>query len=193
MAETQTELNPKSPSTKEETEKLLQQSEISLLLDSYDDIFSDFDPRPYNQRALSQDFLAESQRAARDKASGQIQLKFMILGSRRDAVHEALIKKRLKEHFKKHLEEARAQVNQVIRQGVVFAVIGIVLMFAATLVLFRSPETTMLTSFLVIFLEPAGWFFFWEGLNLVIFESKKMRPNLKFYEKMAKSELSFLS
>ena len=59
MAETQTELNPKSPSTKEETEKLLQQSEISLLLDSYDDIFSDFDPRPYNQRALSQDFLAE--------------------------------------------------------------------------------------------------------------------------------------
>ena len=192
MAEDSTS-HAKSAISEEKTQKMLQQSEISLLLDSYDDIFSDFDPRPYNQRALSQDFLAESQRAARDKASGQIQLKFMILGSRRDAVHEALIKKRLKEHFKKHLEEARVQVNHIIRQGVVFSVIGVVLMFAATLVLFRSPETTMLTSFLVIFLEPAGWFFFWEGLNLVIFESKKMRPNLKFYEKMAKSELSFLS
>src|SRR3989344_5643393 len=192
MAEDSTS-HAKSAISEEKTQKMLQQSEISLLLDSYDDIFSDFDPRPYNQRALSQDFLAESQRAARDKASGQIQLKFMILGSRRDAVHEALIKKRLKEHFKKHFEEARAQVNQVIQQGVVFAVIGIVLMFAATLVLFRSPETTMLTSFLVIFLEPAGWFFFWEGLNLVIFESKKMRPNLKFYEKMVKSEIVFLS
>ena len=192
MAEDSTS-HAKSAISEEKTQKMLQQSEISLLLDSYDDIFSDFDPRPYNQRALSQDFLAESQRAARDKASGQIQLKFMILGSRRDAVHEALIKKRLKEHFKKHLEEARVQVNHIIRQGVVFSVIGVVLMFAATLVLFRSPETTMLTSFLVIFLEPAGWFFFWEGLNLVIFESKKMRPNLKFYEKMVKSEIVFLS
>ena len=35
-----------------EKQKLLEISEISLLLDSYDDIFSDFDQRPYAQRAL---------------------------------------------------------------------------------------------------------------------------------------------
>jgi len=33
--------------------KLLQLSEISLIIDTYDDIFSDFDPRPYSQRALA--------------------------------------------------------------------------------------------------------------------------------------------
>ena len=33
---------------------------VSLWLDTYEDIFSDFDPRPYGQRALSEDFVAEA-------------------------------------------------------------------------------------------------------------------------------------
>ena len=36
-----------------EKQDLLSKGEISILLDTYDDIFSDFDPRPYSQRALS--------------------------------------------------------------------------------------------------------------------------------------------
>ena len=49
---------------------LLKKSEISLSLDNYDDIFSDFDPRPFSQRALSDDFLIEAKKASRDKVSG---------------------------------------------------------------------------------------------------------------------------
>jgi len=47
--------------------------------------------------------------------------------------------------------------------------------------------------FLLILFEPAGWFFFWEGLDQVVFESKKTKPDLEFYEKMAKSDIYFLS
>ena len=32
---------------------------VSLVLESYNDIFSDFDPRNYSERALSDDFLIE--------------------------------------------------------------------------------------------------------------------------------------
>ena len=35
---------------------LLELAEISILLDSYDDIFSDFDPSPYSERTLSDDY-----------------------------------------------------------------------------------------------------------------------------------------
>ena len=34
-------------------------SSVHIALDDYDDIFSDFDISPYNQRALSKDFLDE--------------------------------------------------------------------------------------------------------------------------------------
>jgi len=34
-----------------------------------------------------------------------------------------------------------------------------------------------------ILTEPAGWFFFWEGLNLTLFEPKRIKPDLEFYRK----------
>ena len=67
----------------EDKSKLAGMSEISLNLDSYDDIFSDFDPRPYSERAMSQDFLAEAHRASIDKGFGQIELNFLIPKNKR--------------------------------------------------------------------------------------------------------------
>ncbi len=85
---------------KSKKEKLLRMSEISLWLDHYDDIFSNFDPRPYSQKALSDDFLLETKRASRDKVSGQIELKFLVKAEMRNKKQENLIRRRLKEHFK---------------------------------------------------------------------------------------------
>ena len=173
--------------------KLLQMSEISLMLDNYDDLFSDFDPRPYSQRALSQDFLAESQRASRDLVTGKIELKFLISSAKRNAVQENIIKKRLKEHFKKHFNLIHNDIKKMINQGISITSLGILLMFIATLILFKYAQTNILTSFLIILLEPAGWFTFWHGLDKILFESKKLKPGLEFYRKMSKSEITFLS
>ena len=83
-------------------QELLAKSEISLILDTYDDIFSDFDPRPYEERALSDDFLLEAKKASRDKATGTIELIFMMPAGKRDTHKESLIKRRLRDHFRKH-------------------------------------------------------------------------------------------
>jgi len=48
-------------------------------------------------------------------------------------------------------------------------------------------------TFLVILLEPGGWFLFWEGLNLIIFETKEETPDFSFYEKMSKCSINFSS
>ncbi len=170
-----------------------QLSLISLWIDDYNDIFSDFDPRPYSERALSVDFLDEANRATRDKASGQIVLKLLVPKNKRKINDEHTIKKRLKEHFKKRLKLARDEIKKLKRNGSFFMLAGILLMLSATFVLFKFSEEYFLTSFLIILLEPAGWFFFWEGLNLIIFESKKLKPNLEFNEKMEKCDLLFFS
>lgn len=177
--------------TEADKQQLLQMSEISLWLDTYDDIFSDFDPHPYSERALSEDFLLEAQRASRNKPSGKLEIRFLIPADKREAYKEGIIKKRLKEHFKKHFHLTQKEIKGVIRQGIYFALCGFILMITATLILFKYPEQSLLASFLIVFFEPAGWYFFWEGLNLVLFDSKKIRPTLEFYEKMSKCEISF--
>lgn len=173
-----------------ETHDLLKKSEISLWIDTYDDIFSDFDPRPYLQRALSDDFLYEAKKASHDTKSG-IELKFLIAKDIRNAEKEALIKKRLHEHFKKHVIELRGETGSIVRQGIFFVLAGIILMFIATFILAKYPEKNLFPAFFVVLLEPGGWFLLWEGLNLIIFKSKQGSPDLKFYEKMSKCEIGF--
>ncbi len=176
----------------DEKKKLLSMSEISLILDTYDDIFSDFDPRPYSERALSEDFLDENKRAIRGKDFGKFQLKFLIPKEKRNISSEKLIKKRLREHFKKHFEILKNQKKKIIKKGLIFTIFGIVVMFFTSFFLYKRIDTNYLVNFLVVLFEPAGWFLFWEGLNQSLFESKRINPNLHYYSKMVNSEIDFL-
>src|SRR3989338_5447495 len=78
-------------------------SQISLWLDTYDDIFSDFDPRHYSERALSDDFLIEAKKASLDKEGGHIELQFLVPQKIRNVKHESIIKQRLRAHFQRHV------------------------------------------------------------------------------------------
>jgi len=177
--------------TEKRKQHLLSMFEISIWLDTYEDIFSDFDPRQYNERSLSVDFLEEAKRASRDKPSGNLQLKFVMPAKMKNPYHEAQIKKRLQEHFKRHHMLLHKEASNTFKKGMIFTVIGIVVMFLASFILFKAEQKTLLVDFLVILLEPAGWFLFWEGLNIIVFKSKEISPELEFYRKMAHCEIRF--
>lgn len=49
------------------TKRLIPSQNISIWLDTYDDIFSDFDYRQFSEKALSDDFLTELQKMYREK------------------------------------------------------------------------------------------------------------------------------
>jgi len=178
---------------KEGERKLLEMSEISLWLDRYDDIFSDFDPRPYSQRALSEDFLGEAKRASRDKVGGTIELKLLLAEKNRDKSIEKTIKKRLGEHFKRHHDLLEKEKAGTIKKGAIFGIIGIIMMLLAVFIVVNYAQESMLTAFLIILLEPAGWYFLWSGLDLIIFKSKTITPDLEFYEKMTATSIEFVS
>ncbi|MEM4336914.1 MAG: hypothetical protein QXG86_02830 [Candidatus Woesearchaeota archaeon] len=174
-----------------ENKKLLDTSEISLRLDDYDDIFSDFDPRPYSQKALSVDFLEELKRASVDKKFGAIQLIFLVPLSKKNSSFELMIKKRLREHFKKHYRILKEEVKKTIRKGIVFMISGIILMVTATFLLFSETDKNLIKSFFITLLEPASWFLFWEGGDIALFEPKEKKLELEFYKKMANSRIIF--
>lgn len=165
---------------------------ISLWMDDYDDIFSDFDPRPYSNRALSVDFLDEAKRAAKDKQDS-LELNLLVKENLRDVRTEAIIKNRLKAHFKKHTEEIKKEVKGDIIKGAIFVAIGAILMIISTLVAIRLAQTSILKSILIVLFDPAGWFFFWDGMDTIITEPKKARPNLTFYKKMSQATINFRS
>lgn len=159
--------------------------EIFIRLDHYDDIFSDFDLRPYARRSLSVDFLSEMKRATQDKHYDGVDLVLHVPHAHRSEATEATIKERLAAHFHKHHLMLKADKRSIVRRGAVMIGLGVVCMVAATLVVFQNPEHSLFQSFLLVFLEPAAWFLLWEGMDIVLFHSKEITPELNFYRKMA--------
>lgn len=163
----------------------LETSEINLRLEQYDDIFSDFDMRPYSHRALSVDFLEEVKRAARDKNDGEIELVFHAPDKERNEQHESVIKERLAAHSRRHYHLVLKERRRVLRLGMGMVFMGIICMVVAAFIVFEDPTQNVLLSFLVVFLEPAAWFLLWEGMDQIIFNSKNVKPELDFYRKMS--------
>jgi hypothetical protein len=171
------------------SEYTVREGNISLILDSYDDIFSDFDPRSYSERSLSDDFLAECKKVARDKGE-ELELRIMVPRKLRNIRDEIKIKKRLKSHFHRHYLKNHEEVKKIKREGAAWFLIGAMLMIISTAL---YGETKFLYKLLEVMLVPASWFMFWEGLGKIFIYSNEKKPDYEFYKKMAHAQIFFLS
>ncbi len=172
-------------------ENSLREGNISLILDNYEDIFSDFDPRPYTERAMSDDFLAECKRAVRDRTTREgIELRLLVPDKLRKPAEEAKIKRRLKDHFQKHHKTKQKEQKIERRQGMLWFLAGVTLITASAMF---YDKKGFLFSLIVVVLEPAGWFSAWTGLDKLFSKMLNKHPDIDFYEKMAKVEVKFHS
>lgn len=179
---------PKSYAKKQ---KLLQKFEVSIWLDTYDDIFSDFDPRPYSERSLSDDFLAESRKFAREKISGELELRLLIPKRLRDAGQEEIICRRLLGHFAKHHRQVEADIRAVRRKGTVMTVVGMTLLAVAAWISQQQSLQYGIHLLLVMF-EPAGWFTVWTGLDNIFNIPAQKKNDLQFFLKLSQVEINFI-
>ncbi len=163
---------------------------ISLILDDYSDIFSDFDPRPYGTRALSTDFLQECKNASREKGEGGIELRLLVPKAKRNAASEAAITKRIRHHFSKHHDRLLKERKQVKNSGMLWVVVGIALTLLATM-LYQLGG--FLNTLLLVLFEPGGWFCLWTGLDKIVTGSNANKANIEFYKKMKSASVVFSS
>jgi hypothetical protein len=173
----------------EDRHKILAMSEIGLWIDNYDDIFSDFDPRPYSLRSLSDDFLNEARKASRDKGTGKLELRILIDEKMRNLREEANIKKRLKDHFMKHADLLKKELKKDLTRALLMGVFGILLIFIATIM----PEETYVQKLLFVLLEPTGWFMTWFALDNIFYSNRQKKEESGFYHKMSRCEIIFSS
>lgn len=172
-----------------ETNKSFDQekSVISLRLEQYDDIFSDFDIRPYTEKALSIDFIDEIKRASIDKINGGIDLILHLPSGKRDESMEGIIKERLAKHFHRHKKLLSQEKRGVLGLGLGMFFLGGLCMVAMMLILPFSEDKNTLLSFVLLLLNPVSVFLLWKGMEQILFNSKKINPDLNFYKKMANS------
>ncbi len=181
--------SPEKMEEEKDIKQILDKTEISLVLDTYDDIFSDFDPRPYNERALSEDFLVEAKRAAIDKGGG-IELRFLIPKSVKNTAHEELIKQRLKDHFKKHYRRIKADLARYKKQAGVLIVFGMAIGFGVVSVSLMGLGD-LITNTVTILGSPASWYTIWTGFDHLMFKPEELRDEEIFYKKFLDCHVSF--
>ncbi len=173
-----------------DVKSIIDRAEISLVLDTYDDIFSDFDPRPYNERTLSEDFLYEAKRAARDKDSG-IELRLLIPKELRSTASEERIKARLKNHFRKHYKKSREEHVVRNRHAIELIAVGAVIGLADALLLSINGLGAIFKDSIEIILTPASWYTIWTGFDRLMIRPKDDAADEEFYRKMVDAQVTF--
>ncbi|PIN94138.1 hypothetical protein COU54_00205 [Candidatus Pacearchaeota archaeon CG10_big_fil_rev_8_21_14_0_10_31_24] len=176
---------------KELNKDILDQTSISLMVNSYEDIFSTFDPRSYDYKALSVDFLDEVRRATRDK-NNQLEVFLLVPKKNRNFEKESHIRKRMFDHFKRHHDIVAKEIDRIKKKGWIMTISGILMIFLATL-LFSYHNTNLFINFLIILFEPGGWFTAWTGLDEIYYTARSKEPDLEFNRKMAHATIHFAS
>ena len=173
-------------------QSMLKLTEISILLNSYNDIFSAFDPSEYSERNLSDDFIIQAKNISKSKDGNKMSLKLLLPASARKEQDEKVIIKSLHSHFKDVYYQVAVDVKKTKRKGIILTTIGIVLMITASYLSFMQPEKYHF-HFLIVLFEPAGWFLLWAGLDHLVYQSKSTKKDFDFYSKMSKSEIKFFT
>jgi hypothetical protein len=157
-----------------------------IALDSYDDIFSDFDPSPYERRLLSDDFLSELHRRHAEKRKGEVVVNFTLPASLRSEKTEALVRKRIKDYFRGRLRETGRDRQDKLRQGALRLLVGMII--SLSLILFPQLDVVPLLTIISVLI----WYVLWSGFEELFAVSSKLKKRQAFYEKFLRATYNFM-
>lgn len=165
--------------------------EITIAIDSWDDIFSDFDPSPLEQRILSEDFLVELKKRYRETQRGNFVITIYAPMSLRDDTSEKIVIKRLKQYFKFRHLSVQKEINEAVGKGLIFVIVGILFLAALTLGAYFKKLSTLSLELVGIIMMPLGWFGIWEGFSRIIEPSELGKQDMELFVKLSKAAYKF--
>lgn len=166
--------------------------EISVAIDTWDDIFSDFDPRPLNERDISEDFIAELKKRYRATKTGGFRISIYAPVALKDEKSEKTVISRLKKHFKFWALLRQKQLNAIRLRGVIFVGFGIVCLGCLTIATYHQLFGDFAIEMLGIILMPLGWFGIWEGFSKIVDTSPMFIQEEIRFEKLSKAYYRFI-
>ena len=172
-------------------QRLRDLKEIAIVIDSWDDIFSDFDPRPLSERTLSGDFIDELKKRYRETRRGDFMVKIYAPVSLKNEESERKVIQRLKRDFRHQYLQKIKIVRRIRIRGVIFLLIGVSSLSFLTLATYFKFLSQLIIEILSIILMPLGWFGFWEGLSKLVDTSPVFIQESSLFEKLSKDIYQF--
>lgn len=165
-------------------------AELSLWLDHYNDIYSDFDSRHYLKRRVSEDFLYELRHALKNREEKIHELLLFLPEKSRNENHEKDIVENLKQFFKTRYQTQAGRCRTKFNRGVLFGLIGITIMVINSFLVFKSFDSWPVVAIGVVF-EPAGWFLLWASFDFIFNDWKEMKNEREFFRELSAINIHF--
>lgn len=162
---------------------------VQIWLDTYDDMFSDFDPRPYSKRMWSDDFITQIKKVIKDRSKKVGVLRILIPVKEKSEEVEIILVKRLSEFFKHRKQEVIQVRKESFLRSFYYITAGIASMLLTEYLSFIY-QNKFSWHFLLQIFEPLGWFLIWTGLDIIIVTRKELH-DITFFSKLADSKIEF--
>ena len=173
-------------------QRIKDMKEVSLAIDNWDDIFSDFDPRPLSERALSEDFIFELKKRYRETRKGNYLVTIFAPVALKDEKSERGVIQRLKRHFKHRSLTRQRELNRIRTRGFLFVIIGILFLGFLTLSTYFRYFSELTIEILGIIFMPLGWFGIWEGFSKIVDTSPIFMQEEILFGKLSRAEYRFI-
>ena len=167
-------------------------SELSLWLDYYDDIYSDFDSRHYLRRRISEDFLHELRMAKKYKPRNITDLVLLLPAEKRSEESERIIASSLKDFFKDQFQVQNDNYKRKLNRGLLMMIIGLLIMVANSYINFKNLHTLFI-SIIKTVLDPAGWFLLWFGFDFLFYDLVELKKEREFFVELSEANIHFKS
>lgn len=167
-------------------------SELSLWLDYYDDIYSDFDSRHYLKRRISEDFLHELRMAKKYKRERATDLLLLLPPEKRDENSEKMITNSLKDFFANQFRDNNDECRKKRNTGIVTLIAGFIIMMLNSFISFKSLHSLPL-SIVRVMLEPGGWFLLWLGFDFLFYDLRELKTESDFFREFSEINIHFRS
>jgi len=164
---------------------------ISIAIDTYDDIFSDFDPRDISQRDLSEDFIIELTRRHRQDIKGKYDVVLVAPKSIEDPAAEKKIISRLNRYFHQRYRRYAKSISELRLRGLIYIAIGMAALITLSLLTYYKRLETLMLEVIGIIFMPLGWFGIWEGFSKIVDIPFRLGSDTQVYSKLSRAAYKF--
>ena len=182
---------PRKALHKKHQKLLSHSSHVGLAIEGYDDLFSNFDPRPFPERELSEDFLTELRRFFYHKSPEYLDIVLLIPSKRRSARDEDAVKKRLHIYFQKKYRETHKSLKHASLSNVLRVLLAMTIMILTGYLAVHAGQV-LWRNILKVMLEPASWWLFWTSIDNLIAARKRVHNELQYFHRLAECKIVFL-
>ena len=164
---------------------------IEISLDTYIDVFNEWDPAPFKNRDLDPHFEEFIKDCSADiPMKYKIELSLCLPKEQYDPQKETIIKEGIVTSFQSNIEIINKNIRGMNKNSLVYSLTALVFLISAILLEPYSINSVFF-SLLLQGLFIGGWVFLWEAFNIYFFIKGNIKNQRRVYKRLALSDIEF--